>query len=416
MRILIITQYYYPENFRSSDIGEELAKRGHHVDALVGIPNYPEGKYYQGYGFFKKRHELINGVNVYRCFQIPRGKEGSHLRLSLNYLSYVISACLWILFKFSFKKKYDAIVVFEVSPITQVIPAVLLSKLTKTPVYTWVLDIWPDSVLSTFEGREPKLLFQVLTVITEFAYRHSYKIMVSSKGMEKLVCRNADYHSKLIYFPNWCDDILSMPIENSIALPDGYIIMMAGNLATSIGISSVVDLVQKLSDVPNLHFVFVGGGTKAEYMSNEFKKRNLNNVLMTGRLPFSAMPALYKRADAMLITYMETDVPHYKATVPLRLQSYMSAAKPILGMIDGCASEIIKYSGCGYCVDAGDVESLAQYIKDNILANPSEFSKKGEKSRHYFEEYYQKSGCIDNLEYYLKKEGSDEPPYNVPIV
>ena len=146
MKILLITQYFYPENFKSNDIAFELVKRGHEVDALVGIPNYPEGKIYSGYGLFKKRRESIKGVNVYRSFQIPRGTGGG-LKLMINYLSFVLSSCFNVLFYFAWRN-YDAIIVHEVSPIFQAYPAILLRKLRKVPVYLWVLDIWPDAMMS----------------------------------------------------------------------------------------------------------------------------------------------------------------------------------------------------------------------------------------------------------------------------
>ena len=156
MRILIVTQYYYPETFKSTDIGEELVRRGHQVDVLVGIPNYPEGRYYSGYGLFKKRHEIVNGVNVYRCFQTPRGKKASAIGLALNYISFVLSASLWVSFFFAWRKKYDVIITHEPSPITQIIPAIILGKLRRTPVYSWILDIWPDSMISSVGEKKGK--------------------------------------------------------------------------------------------------------------------------------------------------------------------------------------------------------------------------------------------------------------------
>lgn len=416
MRILIITQYYYPENFKSTDIGEELVKRGHHVDALVGIPNYPEGVFYKGYGIFKRRHEIINGVNIYRCFQMPRGHKGTSIGLSLNYLSYAFFCTIWVLLFFAFKKKYDAVFVFQTSPVTQAIPAIVLGKIKKVPVYTWVLDVWPDSVLSFFRNGAPNSIKNILTIITEFVYKHSYRILVSSKGMIPLINRNKDYSDRIIYFPNWCDDMLAMKHKETIELPAGFIIMMAGNIGKGIGPESLIELVSDLSDEPDVHFVLVGGGSEVDYLQSEIKKRKLSNVTMTGKLPFEQMPALYKKADVMLLTLRKTDQLHLKATIPARLQSYMSAGKPVLAMIDGCAKDIVNVSDCGYAVDAGDVAALASYIRNNVLKNKDEFKCKGINSRSFFERYYQKENCICNLEYYLQNGDFDNPPFMTPNV
>ena len=413
---MILTQYYYPETFKSTDIGDELVKRGYHIDILCGIPNYPEGRYYKGYGLFSKRHERVKGVNIYRCFQSPRGKKASPIALSLNYISFVISAIIWVLFFFAWRKKYDAIITHEPSPITQIIPAIVLGKIRRIPVYSWILDIWPDSMVSSVSESKAMILEPILSRVTEYVYRNSSFIMVSSKGMMDLVNRKHDYSGKLIYFPNWCDDILALPKDEETRLPGGFKIMMAGNLNEGIGVDTVIGFIDSVSKLEDVKIILVGGGTKEQIIREEIKKRDLKNCVMTGRLPFSKMPGLYAQADAMLLTLRKTDQLHLRATVPARMQSYMAAGKPILAMIDGCAKDIINESGCGFAADAGDVETLVNYIKEVVLRNPDDFKLKGEKSREFFEKYYQKEYCISNLEYYLKGEGFNNPPYPVPNI
>ena len=416
MRLLLLTQYYYPETFKSTDIGEELVKRGHHVDVLCGIPNYPEGKYYKGYGLFKKRREIVNGVNIYRCLQTPRGKSASPVGLALNYISFVVSAIIWVLLFFAWKKKYDAILTHEPSPITQIIPAILLGKIRKTPVFSWILDIWPDSMVSSISKKQAKVLTPILSSVTEYVYRNSSFIMVSSKGMMDLVNRKHDYSKKLLYFPNWCDDILSLPHVEEEKLPDGFKIMMAGNLNEGIGVDTVIELIDSLKVFPSIKIILVGGGTKEHVIREELEKRGLNNYVMTGRLPFAKMPGLYTQADAMLLTLRKTDQMHLRATVPARLQSYMAAGKPILAMIDGCGNDIINQSDSGCAVGAGDVNTLVDYIRNEVLKNPDDFRKKGCNARAFFERFYQKELCISNLEYYLKNKTFDNPPYPVPNI
>ena len=180
-RVLIVTQYFYPENFRINELAYELVKDGYCVDALVGIPNYPKGKFFQGYGFFHKRREEKNGVKIFRVFQIPRGEgRTSNIRLSLNYVSFAINATFWVLFYFVFKKRYEAIVTFEPSPITQIIPAIILGKIRHTRVLSWIQDIWPDSVVKSLSDKQKKVVIPPISAITEFVYRHSDKLLISS--------------------------------------------------------------------------------------------------------------------------------------------------------------------------------------------------------------------------------------------
>ena len=415
MRVLLLTQYFYPEYFKSNDIAFELVKRGYEVEALVGIPNYPEGVYHKGYGIFKKRVENINGVKIYRCFQTPRGKKASPIGLAINYVSFVISATLWVLLFFAWKK-YDVILTHEPSPITQIVPAIILGKIRKIPVYSWILDIWPDSFISKAGGMA-KFLKPSVSAITEYVYRNSHFVMVSSKGMMPLVNRKSDYSKKLIYFPNWCDDILALPVKESISLPKGFKVMMAGSINEGIGPDDVMKLVEELRDEENLQIVFVGGGSKEKILRDFIRDNNIKNVVMTGRLPFDQMPALYAQADTMLLTLKKTEKPHLKATVPARLQSYMAAGKPILAMIDGCSQDVIKAADCGYCADAADYKAMAEQIRRMKSLTQRERERMGNNSRAFYERHYQMNGCIDNLEHYLNHPSDYmNPPYPVPEV
>lgn len=393
--ILLVTQYFYPENFKGNDVAFELSDRGYEVEVLTGIPNYPEGKYPKGYGIFRKRIETIGGVKVYRVFQIPRGK--GFLGLSLNYCSFVLSSVLWVMFFFGFKKRYDAILFQQLSPATTCIPAVFLSKIKKTPLYTWVLDIWPDSVTSTL-GNKGKIIEPVINHLVNWMYRASNKLLITSKGMAELINRDADYSHKIIYYPNWSDDLKKMPIEEIPELPDGYRIMMAGNIADGLGIDSLVALLYEMNDTPEAKFIFVGGGNLQKQMEDECKRKRLNNVYFMGKQPYSKMPAFYAKADAMLLTLKPTTLPHLDVTVPARLQGYMAGGKPVLAMIGKGASELINEADCGYAVPAGDYKSLAHYIKTFVLNNKYEFAIKGKNGRCFYESHFKKVDCISTLE------------------
>lgn len=396
MRILLVTQYFYPEVFKSNDLAFELAKRGHHVDALVGIPNYPDGKYFKGYGIFRKRHEVVNGVNVYRVFQTPRGKGG--WRLPVNYFTFVIFGCLRVLFQFAWKKKYDCIIGHEPSPIFQAYPALLLRKLRKTPFYYWIMDLWPDAMKSGGGVKNQKLLDNVDKLVKGI-YRQTDKILITSERFRESIAAKGDFADKIIYFPNWSDDILQMDDTYEIPqLPDGFKIMIAGNLGKSQNLEAVTEVMLGLKDVPEVKWVFVGGGSRKEWLEGFIKDNGLEDrAVCLGQYPFKAMPAFYKQADAMLVT-LRAGFPHLEAVVPARLQSYMSAGRPVLAMIGCGGADIIEESHCGYAVPAGDSEALIKVIKEKVLADKEAFAKMGRNGRDYYEKNYRMDMCIDNLE------------------
>lgn len=400
-RILLVTQYFYPENFKSNDIAFELKKRGYDVTVLASIPNYPQGEYYNGYGIFKKRIEVINGVKVYRVYQSARGKKHSNIKLSLNYITYAFFSVFWALWLAIFKQKFDSIIIHQTSPITQALPAIIISKIRRIPIYIWVLDIWPDA-MSSGGGIKNKRILSIIDGFVQWVYRNSEKILISSEGFEELVNRKADYSSKIVYFPNWCDDLFSMKKIYISPLPKGFRVMMAGNLGTAQDIKNVMKTVLLLKENKNIQWIFVGDGSERSYMENFVKENNLNDIVtLTGKRPFEEMPSYFSQADVMLLT-LRAEFPHLRAVVPARLQSYMSAGKPIAGMIDGGGAAVIEKSKCGLCASAGDYHQLAKNIKW-MSENLSDIVKMGQSGRLYFESEFEKEYCINRLENIINK-------------
>jgi glycosyltransferase involved in cell wall biosynthesis len=403
MRILVVTQYIYPENFKSSELVFEMAKRGHHVDVLTGIPNYPEGVYYKGYGIFKKRVEKKDGVNFYRCIHTPRGLKASGASLSCNYLSFVITATLWVLFYFVWKKRYDAIITHEPSPITQLIPAIILGKLRRVPVYSWIMDIWPDAMKNSVGEDLYKKVAPIFTSVTEWTYRNSHKILITSKGFEELICRNADYSKKIVYYPNWSVDMTKNTSGfQAPQLPEGFKIMLAGNLGEAQNLDAIGEAMKLLKDCKEIKWIFVGDGSWKPWLDNFIKENDLSDCAFTlGRFPGSAMPAFFKETDAMLVTlrggFIDLDM-----TVPARVQSYMSAGRPILAMIGKGAADLIAEADCGYAVAPSDYKAFAEVIRSKVLIDKEGFEQKGINGRKHFEREFTLDHCIDHLEEILK--------------
>ena len=143
MKILIITQYFWPENFRINDLVQELVKRGHEITVLTGYPNYPAGIIYPDFRQSPGKFSNFAGAKLCRVPLWSRGNGG--WRLVLNYLSFMLSAAILGPLKLR-GQDVDVIFVFEPSPVTVGIPAVVLGKLKKAPVLFWVLDLWPETL------------------------------------------------------------------------------------------------------------------------------------------------------------------------------------------------------------------------------------------------------------------------------
>ena len=266
MRILLVTPHFYPENFKCNDMAFELSRRGHEVNVMTAIPDYPQGKFYKGYGVFKRRREIVNGITIHRSLTIPRGKGGG-VRLAVNYISYTFFASLQAI-RIGLSKKFEAIIVFEPSPVLVGIPAVIVRKLQHVPIYFWVQDLWPES-LAVAGGIQNKSILHFFEKLTIWLYRHSEKILISSKGFRKSICAKGDFNHKIIDFPNWVDEVLQCCRKNASnpsvpKLPAGFTVMFAGNMGDAQDLPSIMTAATALKDYPNIHFVFVGDGRKKE--------------------------------------------------------------------------------------------------------------------------------------------------------
>lgn len=394
MRILIATQYFHPENFKSNDVAFELAKRGHIVTVLTNIPNYPQGKFYKGYGIFRRRIETVNGVKIYRTFVIPRGKGGG-IMLALNYFSWAFIASVWAFFLAVFHR-YDAIIVHETSPITQGFPALVVKRMQRIPLYFWVLDLWPESLQSGGHINNRHIL-GFFTWVTKLMYRNSDKILISSRGFRKSILEKGDFADRLEYFPNWAEDAFSdakaFPIPQ---LPQGFKIMFAGNIGEAQDFDHIMDAALNLKARKDIKFIIVGDGRRKSFVDNFIKEHGLEEtVFAPGRFPIEAMPTFFKEADVMLVSLRGDYI--FSLTAPAKLQAYMAAGKPVVAMIDGEARTLIAESRCGLSGPAEDSMTLADNILKMKNMTPEELAVMGQSGLEYFQHNFRKDICMNHL-------------------
>jgi glycosyltransferase involved in cell wall biosynthesis len=401
MKVLLVTQYFYPENFKSNDMAFELQKRGHEVTVLTGLPNYPEGKIYKGYGCFNNRKQNINGVRIIRSLLLPRGK-GSGFRLFINYYSFAFFASVKAFF-LGLSNKYDAIIVHEPSPITQFYPALLLKKIWKIPIYFWVMDLWPES-LSIAGGVKNKIVLSYYKSVVKSFYKNSNKILISSKGFRNSINSKGNFDSKIAYFPNWAEDSISEGDKNYPIplLPDGFKVMFAGNIGEAQDLENIMKAALELKAYKNIKFVLVGDGRKMPFVREFLEEYQLQETVhLVGRFPIESMASFFDKAEVMLVTLK--DDPIFNLTTPAKVQAYMSASKPIVAMLNGEGAENILDSESGFVVNASDYKGLAKTILMTYEMPGDELIRLGQNARKYYEEYFRMDQCISNLETILNE-------------
>jgi glycosyltransferase involved in cell wall biosynthesis len=395
--ILILTNHFYPENFRVNDVAFELAKNNFNVTVLTGIPDYPQGRFYKGYGLFNRRKEIVEGVKVIRIPLIPRGKD-SLFMLSLNYISYAFCLTIWSFFIALFQK-FDSILVHHTSPVFLGVPAVMIKKMQKIKLYFWNLDIWPESVTET-TGLRLTLIVKILNKIVSFIYRNSNKILISSRAFRQSVISRGIDEKDIIYFPNWAEDVFINNELTNIDLSSYGInksalkIMYAGNIGEAQDPENILKAIELVSRSEySVNWLFVGEGRKFELMKNSIEKMNLKQqVYFLGQHPVEKMPSFFQAADVMFLSLKNKKIFTY--TAPAKLQAYMASSKPVLAMISGEGADIIRNAECGLVGEAGDYQSLFQNSLKFAQMNSQQRETLGKNGHDYYKKYFSKEKAM----------------------
>lgn len=399
-RILIFTNHFFPENFRVNDVAFELAKQEYQVTVFTGIPNYPQGKFYDGYGFLKRRKEILNDVNVIRIPLLPRGSN-SLIKLSLNYISYAFFLTIYSIF-ISFAQKFDVILVHHTSPIFLGIPAVIVKKLQKIKLIFWNLDLWPESVTET-TGLKLNFIIKIVEKIVRFIYRNSDEILISSKQFRQSLVNKGVENNKIHYFPNWAEDIFIRNDQKSVDITQYNIpkdclkIMFAGNIGAAQDMESVLHAVEISSKFDlKICWIFIGEGRKSDWMKNETQKLGLENrVFFLGQHPVEMMPSFFKAADVMLVSLKGR--PIFSLTAPAKIQAYMASSKPILAMMNGEGVDIINEANCGLTCDAGDSVALAENAIKFARMDKYQRELIGKNGLIFYNNYFAKTNMLGQL-------------------
>jgi glycosyltransferase involved in cell wall biosynthesis len=411
MKLLVVSQYFHPENFRINEVVRSLVDKGIEVDVLTGKPNYPEGVFFPGYRTWGCQTQELLGAKVYRVPMVARGS-CSALWLALNYASFVLSGLMfapWLLRG----KKYDAVLVYGVSPILQALPAILIGWLQNTRVAVWVQDLWPESLQATGYVRNRWLLAAVRYVV-RFIYRHTYLLLVQSKGFEAPVSALAP-GKRVVYFPNSVDGIFSdppdVPLPEVGALDAGFPVVFAGNVGVGQAVQVIVEAATLLKNQPDIRFVVFGHGSRWDWMGEQVKARGLTNLHLPGRFPMQTMPGLMQKAAALLVSL--ADEPIFAATVPNKVQAYMAAGRPILACLNGEGARLVQEAGAGLAIAAEDAQGLADAVLRLYRMPAQERSEMGASGRRYFKAHFDHNRLVDDLIGYLSVLSKTGSPPNI---
>ena len=394
LRILILSQYYWPETFRITEVVQALRDEGCEVLVLTGQPNYPKGVSFKGYSWWSIGREEHEHVTILRVPLIPRGRNCA-ICMACNYLSFVLSAAVfgpWLLRGLLF----DSVLVFAPSPIFQVIPAIWLAKLKKASLATWIQDLWPESLADTGYVRNPRILAMVSGVV-RWIYRKNNLLLVSSKAFIDPV-KGMSGGVPVLYHPNPGDFAFSGPPKEQdcpIKFGSGFNVVFTGNLGTVQALGTILDSAEMLLSESEIRFYLVGEGSQVDWLRSEISSRNLTNVELPGRVDLIDMPLIMSQASALLVSLVRSQI--MSKTVPSKVQAYLASGKPIIASLDGEGARIISEAGAGLVSHAEDAKGLAQSITSLRNMSPVEREVIGNNARAYYVANYDPRFLSDKL-------------------
>lgn len=384
-RILIISQHYWPEPFRISDLAEGFTQLGIKVDVLCGLPNYPNGEWYEGYSFFYPRKQVKNNIAIYRAGEIRR-KGNTNCSIFLNYISWPFCAVLnlWRL-----RNKYDAVYCFNTSPILMCIPALIYGKLRKIPVIEFVGDLWPENLYSVLKI-ENSFLKGIADKICKAIYKSCDKIITVSPGVQNIIqSRTGKRDEDFSIIPQYCEDFYACTVydkELAEKFKGTFNIVYAGNLSPAQDMDTLIEAFSMLrnSYKERVHLWIIGDGMSKQNVEKKVKMCELQDIVtLWGRVEPVEIPKFTSMADVIYIGLAKSS--NLGLTVPSKVSSVLAAGKPVLACLDGNAADAIRDANCGIVCESGDIDALKNAIEEMLLCDEEQ---KGIWGRNAKAEYY----------------------------
>ena len=398
MNLLVVSQYFWPEEFRINDLALALRSRGHEVTVFTGKPNYPGGRFFPGYGFLGRASENYEGIRVIRVPLLPRG-DGSRSRLFLNFFSFALFGSL--LAPLRCRGAFDAILVYEPSPVTVGLPALVLKWVKRAPLLFWAQDLWPETLSATGVVRAPWILALVDRLV-RFIYRHCDLVLVQSRAFTPHVQAQGVPAERIRYYPNTAEELYRpLAVEERAPeremLPRGFRVVFAGNIGKAQDFETIIAAAEQLKAERDIQWVIIGEGRLYAWVAQEIARRGLRGtVRLLGRYPVESMPRFFALADALLVTLRNE--PIFSLTIPTKIQSYLACGRPVVAALDGEGARVIEESGAGIAVRAGSAAALADAVSKLHRLPAPERESMGRHGRAYFEREFERSMLVSRLE------------------
>lgn len=399
-KILVVTQHFWPENFRINDIVEGFLQDGIAVDVLCGLPNYPKGEWFPGYSAAGPFEEEWHGAHLYRCKEIPR-RGNTSVNIFLNYVSWPWYAAHAL---HRLPGGYDAVFCFNTSPVLMCWPAICYAKKHHIPFTNYVLDIWPENLYSVLNVKN-KALRAIAQGVSDALYKKADRLIAMSEPLQQRLCQRTGMPpQKIAVIPQYCEDFYAVPQPDAALQAQfggRFNLVFTGTFTPAQSLETVITAVQdaRSRGADMLHLLLVGDGMSRAALEAKVKELHAEDaVTFYGSVPATDIPKFTALGDALIVCL--SDSPDLGLTVPAKVASYMAAGKPVLASMDGAGNAAVAAAG-GLSSPACDAAALA----DNLLAltrmDAAQRAAMGQSAKEYYLAHYRRSELLRKLEHFI---------------
>lgn len=399
-KILVVTQHFWPENFRINDIVEGFLQDGIAVDVLCGLPNYPKGEWFPGYSATGPFEEEWHGARLYRCKEVPR-RGNTSVNIFLNYVSWPWYAAHAL---HRLPDGYDAVFCFNTSPVLMCWPAIRYAKKRHIPFTNYVLDIWPENLYSVLNVKN-KALRAIAQGVSDALYKKADRLIAMSEPLQQRLCQRTGMPpQKIAVIPQYCEDFYAVPQPDAALQAQfggRFNLVFTGTFTPAQSLETVITAVQdaRSRGADMLHLLLVGDGMSRAALEAKVKELHAEDaVTFYGSVPATDIPKFTALADALIVCL--SDSPDLGLTVPAKVASYMAAGKPVLASMDGAGNAAVAAAG-GLSSPACDAAALA----DNLLAltrmDAAQRAAMGQSAKEYYLAHYRRSELLRKLEHFI---------------
>ena len=383
-KLLVICQHFWPEEFKINEICYELVKKGHNVEVICGLPNYPFGRFFPGYGYFGRRKEIHNGVKIKRFFLIRRGNN-SYLRFFLNYSSALLFSLLKL--PYLLTQKYDRVFIYQLTPITMALIGILFSKIKRIPSVMYVLDVWPENLYSVINIKN-KHIKNIIISISNWHYKNVDRLItISNNSRTFLKERLKLTDENIIFIPQSCEKFHENIFKDNELIErfsGSFNIVFTGNISPVQSFETIIEAAKRIHDdgITDIRWIIVGTGMSFVWLKNEINKKGLMDFfIFEGMKPVSYVPAYAFIADGMIACLKKLSCNGF--AIPSKVMSYFAAGRPLLLAMDGEIKDIVNDNKCGYACNAEDSEGLYNNIKKLYSTSKDERIAMGNRTKEY---------------------------------